>query len=455
MVKFGGSVLGRAEDLRRAASYVRDLIEERVQPVVVVSALRGTTQLILDAYETERREPIDEVVRNHESIIEELGEGRYARAARELLEELRRTFDAFLKLAIHVASVRDLLLSFGERLAINLLAESLTEMSLEPVPLFGREAGIITDERFGEASPTRECCVYVREKLLRQIDSGRIPLIAGFIGETASGRITTMGRGGSDYTATFVGKCLGASEVRLITDVPGIFTGDPKLFPNARLVPRLSFEEAIELSHLGGKKFHPRTFEPLLGTSVNVRVTRMNSSSGTLVSGASADPPLKSVTMSSRLELLVVRGASMVGRLGTAARVLSLLSSSGINVIAMAQPASETSMNFLVEGGSHRRISSELQELADSGYVRDYSVEENVAAVSVIGHGIGDPSVFALLLEALRGAELRMIARGPLDLSLTLVAEEREAARLAGELHSIVVSQEGFGPSLRELGATG
>uniref|UniRef100_A0A7J3ZJN7 Aspartokinase n=1 Tax=Fervidicoccus fontis TaxID=683846 RepID=A0A7J3ZJN7_9CREN len=443
VVKFGGSVLASESDYVRASVYVRELLERGFRPVVVVSAAKNTTQDILDAYSEMSASKIEEVKARHESIVRGLGgEGSNLKEALRLLEGLERTFNAYRLLSLDNGSVKDLLVSFGERVSIHLMAEALEQAGVSAVALYGRRAGIVTNERFGEATPVKECCELVKRALLGHIETGVVPVVAGFIGESISGRITTMGRGGSDFTATYIARCIQAKEVQLITNVPGIFTGDPTLFPNAKVIPTLSYDEAIELSHLGGKRFHPRTFEPLVDTSIVTRVRSLDDRiRETVIKSDEEPPPLKATVVTGSLELVTVQGTSMVGRLGTAARIMSLFSSAGVNIRAIGQTVSETSINLVVERGMSKRVLESLRELASSHYIRDFKIVEDVASAIIIGYGLRDPRMLGSLLALLKDKHVLMLVKGPLDLSITTIADSETAVAVAREFHNAVLEQ--------------
>ena len=443
VVKFGGSVLACERDYIRASHYVRELLEQGLKPIVVVSATKNTTQDILDAYDEMNTRKIEMVKARHESIVSGLGRNSpNLNEVQRLLEELEKTFSAYKLLSLDNGSIKDLLVSFGERMSIHLMTEALEQAGINAVALYGRKAGIVTNEKFGEAMPVRECCELVKQALSRHIKAGIVPVIAGFIGESVSGRITTMGRGGSDFTATYIASCMLAGEVQLITNVPGVFTGDPKLFPNARVVPTLSYEEAIELSHLGGKRFHPRTFEPLINTPIITRVRSLDERSReTIIKSGVSPPSLKATIVTGPLELITVRGTGMVGRLGTAARIMSLFSSAGVNIMAIGQPISETSINLVVEKGTSNRVLEPLRELVSSHYIRDFEVIRNVASASVIGYGLRDPRVLGRTLTLLKDKHVLMLVKGPLDLSISTIADEKTAIDIAREFHGAILEQ--------------
>ncbi len=443
VVKFGGSILDSGEGYRRAAAYVEGLRRKGFQVIVVVSALKGVTDALIEAYERSSRDALLTVIKKHDKVISELGgESPYLDRARELLVHLENIHKAYLYLGLGDSRIKDLIVSFGERISTQLMATALDSMGMKAKPLFGREAGIITNDKFGEANPLPESRSMVAERLGVLVKTDWVPVVAGFIGETREGKVTTMGRGGSDFTATFIASSIGAGEVHLVTDVEGVKTGDPRVFENARLIPVISYDEAIELAHLGGKKFHPRTFEPLRESPIVTRVRSLESEKSTSIVKTWRKPPLKAVTILNGLELVMVRGAGMVGRLGTAARVMKAFSEAGVNIIAISQPVSETSINLVVKQGSGERLSSKLDSLVEERIIRDYEILDQASAISLVGYGLRQPGVIGEMLGVLRGHDVYMLAKGPMEVSLSVVAPGKEARGIANKYHDLVISQE-------------
>ncbi|MBS7627905.1 aspartate kinase, partial [Candidatus Bathyarchaeota archaeon] len=202
----------------------------------------------------------------------------------------------------------------------------------------GGEAGIITDSNFGEARPLMEMTkLQVRQRLEPELEAGIVPVVTGFIATDQNGYITTLGRGGSDYTATILGVSLKADEVWLWTDVDGLMTTDPKVEPSARTIPQLSFHEAVEMAALGAKRMHPRALEPTSEAGIPVRIknTFRRDYPGTLITGEARVRPgsiVKALTLIKDVAMITVSGSGMVGTPGTAARIFDVLGRNGINI---------------------------------------------------------------------------------------------------------------------------
>lgn len=450
ILKFGGSILKDWKDYSRAAKHVSKLLREGIKPVVVVSAMKGITDM-LDGLCRDPSRNVEIVDKLSDKYLEALHnimnddgknlsrDGIYAKAS-ELIAELTRLSWAMKVLGEVTPKVRDLILSFGERLSSLVMVAAMEAGGVDAKPFTGYEAGIITDSNFGEARPIHEASSRKARKVLTPlINDGIVPVVTGFIGGTVDGHVTTLGRGGSDYTATLLAKYLGAKEVRLYTDVPGIMSADPRIVRDAEVIRNISFDEAMELAYLGAKKFHPRTFEPLRQTEISVRVTSLDDpTGGTLISESGGPPPLKAVSSVPKLSIVSVKGAGMVGRLGTAAEVMTAVASAGINIAAIVQPVSEISISLVVREEDSDRASAALRMLRDSGFVKEVEAIENVTAVCVVGEGLRIPKYLSKVMVAATKVShgIKLIAQYFGDRSITFITSEPEP--LVKALHEVI-----------------
>ncbi len=450
ILKFGGSILKDWSDYSRAAEHVSRLLRAGVKPVVVVSAMKGITNMLdkLSRDPTRNVEIVsklsDKYLEALQNIVDDDGENLrkdsiYSKAS-ELIAELTKLSWAMKVLGEVTPKVRDLILSFGERLSSLVMVAALEAKGVISKPLTGYEAGIVTDSNFGEARPMHEASSRKARKVLTPlINEGVVPVVTGFIGGTVDGQVTTLGRGGSDYTATLLAKYLDAKEVRLYTDVPGIMSADPRFVEDAEVIRNISFDEAMELAYLGAKKFHPRTFEPLRQTQISVRVTSLDSpSEGTLISESGGPPPLKAVASVPNLSIVSVKGAGMVGRLGTAAEVMASVASTGINIVAIVQPVSEISISLVVREEDSERASAALRRLMDAGIVKEVEVIKGVTAVSVVGEGLRVPKYLSRVVSAALGVsqEIMLIAQYFGDRSVTFITGDPRS--LVKVLHEVI-----------------
>ncbi len=297
VMKFGGTSVGSAEAIRRVAEIVEEAHREH-EVLVVTSAMSGVTdeleraaRLVPRWTEEDVKNFVGRIRRRHVETVNEVISSNLIR--REVLGYVDSLLDELEKVLLGLSYVgevtqrsADLVLSFGERLAAPILAGALRDRGLEAEHLEAGEAGVITDERFGEAEPILPACRRKAQRtLVPMLRSGKIPVVTGFIGETVDGEITTLGRGGSDYSAAILGAAVEADEIQIWTDVDGVMTANPRLVPDARTVPRLSYDEALELASFGAEVLHPKTVIPARAEGIPIRVknTFNPNAEGTLI----------------------------------------------------------------------------------------------------------------------------------------------------------------------------
>ena len=444
VAKFGGSVLRSCEGFRRAVGIVKNLYSRYDGVVVVVSAVKGVTDSLLRFRELGIDGVVESVYKKYVDILDCLGLGEeWANAASELsrlANNLLRVLWATNVLGEVSPRTRDHIVSFGERFSAVLMAYLLRSMGVKSRWMDGGEAGIITDENFGEANPLHE----VSEKLVREnigplLEEGVVPVVTGFVASTIDGVTTLLGRGGSDYTATLLARYLDASEVRLYTDVPGVLSGDPRRIPGARTIKLLSYSEATELARLGLRKFHPRTFEPLYDRDIPVRVLGLEDEAGTLVTRHGGPPPVKAVTVLEDLAMVVLRGPGMAGRIGVLARAAGMLASSGINIVAVSQPPSETSIVFIVDARDGGKAKSILQGLVEKGIAMTVEHREPVATVSIIGDSVSEPEILGRIYSIALEHRARTVVMGWPSPVVSAIVDQVDAWGLAHTLHEEVV----------------
>ncbi|MEM0488029.1 MAG: aspartate kinase, partial [Candidatus Bathyarchaeia archaeon] len=354
VMKFGGTSVATGENIRRIADIISSSVSKGHQIIAVVSALDGITEKLIEA--AERAEKRDkgfihnlgqELLNRHLRVAEEaifnssiLKEIQLTIAA--TLEELEKILTGILYVGELTPRSKDYILSFGERLSAPILYGALKDVGLNTCFLTGAEAGIVTDDNFGEANPLMNVTkLQVKERLEPLLQKGMVPVVTGFIAATQDGITTTLGRGGSDYTATILGAALGAEEIWIWTDVDGLMTSDPKIVPDAKTLPELSFREALEMAVFGAKAMHPRALEPIMDSNTIVRIKNIFNPNGpetVLVKETKAKPgTVKAVTLLKDVALINISGAGMVGAPGTAAKVFEVLGKNKINILMISQ----------------------------------------------------------------------------------------------------------------------
>ncbi|MEM3544131.1 MAG: aspartate kinase, partial [Nitrososphaerota archaeon] len=310
--------------------------------------------------------------------------------------------------------------------------------------LDGGDAGIITDSNFGEASPLMEISkLEVKRRVGSLLDRGITPIITGYIAVNEEGVITTLGRGGSDYTATILGYCLDADEVWLWSDVDGLMTADPRIVKDAKVLSTVSFNEAIEMAIFGAKGLHPRALEPAMKSNMKVRIrnTFNPSHQGTLISlkPEKSDMIVKAVLLVKDAAMISVRGASMVGRPGTVAKILETLARENINVMMISQSVSESSVSIVIKRDVLTKALNKLETaLLGTGLVEDIESEDDVNVIAVVGEGMkGTPGVASRVFGAVakKGINIRMIAQGSSELNISFVVREEDGYEAVRAIH--------------------
>lgn len=438
IIKIGGSIQKDPKDFELIAERIEKYSRNEDKVIVVTSAIKGVTNDLIKA--TEDREIATEIVTNiydrHLKLLSKLTEGPQFENAFKYLSKLS---DELFKIAWSIRvldeitpRVRDYILSFGERMAVILLASVLKSRKLDTAEF--PDTPLVTDDNYGEANIIEEKSKVEAEKLLERKE--KIIIVPGFIGKTIDEKYTTLGRGGSDYTATILAKLLGIKEVRLITEVPGIMTADPKKFPNAKTIRRLSLEEAIELSQMGAKKLHPRTFEPMFTHDMRVIIEGLYDEGYTVVNGVcEKSDTLKGIAILENVKMITVESTKIVGKIGSAARVMTEAKNLRINILSISQPASETTISLVINSDHSELLASRLKQIGDIDNVE----VQDVNAISVVGCGLRNKEIFKEVENVAMQYEIFSISRGLKNVSSTFIVKKDEGYNLAKDLHEVVL----------------
>jgi aspartate kinase len=444
VLKFGGTSVADAAACARVAEIVR--AHGGPRPVVVVSALAGVTNALFAAAAAARtagvaraRDALDEPLARHRAIAGTLLAPAAAAAFDAELDRARAEMAAVLgRLADgpgpEEAALRDELVSYGERLSAVLLAATLAAAGARTRAVDAR-ACIVTDETYGNAAPlAAETERRTRAELLPLCAAGLVPVLGGYIAATRRGRTTTLGRGGSDYTAALVGAALGAREVQIWTDVSGVLTADPRVVPAARPIPRLSYAEAAELAYFGAKVLHPRTLQPAADRRIPVRVcnSRAPEDPGTLIAAEGDLWPgaVKAIAHKTGITVLQIVSARMLGAYGFLRALFEVFDRhrTAVDVVT----TSEVSVSLTLEDtGALAAIAAELEAL---GRV---AIERDRAIVCVVGEGLRTtPGIAARIFAALHDINVSLISQGASRVNLTFVVEAARAAEAVRRLHA-------------------
>ncbi|MCP8305359.1 MAG: aspartate kinase [archaeon] len=457
VMKFGGSSVADGNCVKRVAKITSDFSNQGDRIVVVVSALVGVTDQLLEASDKAKKgnlnyvhDFIHKIKERHLDIVDDAIQTGSLKEdlvsiIKSNVEELEKVLTGIAYLGELTLKSLDYVLSFGERLSAPVLWGALRDIGLDAVCLSGKEVGIVTDSNYGEARPLINLTKHrVRQKLEPMLDRGVIPVVTGYMASTQEGFITTLGRGGSDCSATIIGAALGVDEIWIWTDVDGMMTASPKIVPSAKTIPDLSFQEAIEMAVFGAKGLHPRALEPAMTEGIRVRIknTFNPTNPGTSIVNElkiKEGEIVKAVSLIKDVSLVNVSGAGMVGAPGTAARIFDVLGKNNVNILMISQSASEADISFIIKRSQLEKAISELEiALLGQGTIREVTAEEKVCIVAIVGAGMkGTPGVASRVFGAVsrRGVNLIMISQGSSEVNISFAVKESDGEEAVRAIH--------------------
>lgn len=335
--------------------------------------------------------------------------------------------------------------SFGERLAAPILAGTLRSIGIDAVYLTGGEAGIITDEEYGNAQVADNAEHAIRERIMPLLLCDKIPVVAGFIGETERGIITTLGRGGSDYTATIIGAAVDANEIWLWKETEGIMSADPKIVKNACRIPYISYIEAMELSYFGASVLHPKVITPVIKKEIPIRVKKLFDlkDEGTLIrkEAERTKKAAKAITLIEDTSIINLVGTGVRSISEVAARIFSVLAANTVDTIMISQGSSELSISLVIKSAQLGRAISAIRSINAGGrIIRDFTFDSNVCAMGIVGAGmVGTPGVAGKIFSALGkdGISVIMISQGSSEFNISLVVRKEDAYRAVQAIHDV------------------
>jgi len=429
-MKFGGTSVADAARVRTVVRLARERLDRR--PVVVVSALAGITNLLIDLAHRALKGStgVSEVRDRHREVLEDLGLPPDLVA--EELDDLRSLLKGITLVGELTPRSLDCIMSFGERLSSKVVAAAFRSEGIEAEAHAAYDLGLVTDGRFGSAAPLETCYEGLGRNLAK---AGGIPVVTGFVGKDRKGNITTLGRGGSDYTASILGRAVGAEEIQIWTDVDGVMTADPKLCPAARSLEVLSFAEASELAYYGAKVVHPSTMIPAVAAQIPVRVlnTYRPDHPGTVIlAKASGKGGVKSIAYRSHLSLISVTSTRMLMQTGFMARIFEIFGRHEVVIDMVA--TSEVTVSLTTD--TRRDLEPALAELREIAQVE---VEKKQAIVCLVGEGIrGTRGTLAEVFGTLRDAsvKLRMVSFAASNVNVSILVPERSVSRAVKALHA-------------------
>ncbi|MDV0445249.1 Bifunctional aspartokinase/homoserine dehydrogenase 1 [Methanimicrococcus sp. At1] len=452
VMKFGGTSVGDGKKIRHVAELAKSYYDKGDQVVLVTSALAGVTDRLLDvgndACENGKVTAVTEFItalkQQHFTAVDEAIDDESVKA--EVIEFLTTRIDELEKALVGICYLgeltlrsRDNISSYGERLAAPIVSGALRSSGIASVDYTGGEAGIITTDVFGGAKPLQKSYALIQERLTPGLKNS-VQVVTGFIGENEDGNITTLGRSGSDYTASIVGVGIKADEIWLWKEVDGIMTANPKIVPSARTIHFISYQEAMELSSLGAEVLHPRAIEPSMMHNIPVRVksTFKPDFDGTLVvtENKKSKNVVKAVSMIKKVSLINVSSPEMVDSVGKLAVIFSILANKDVGVRLISQ-GSESSISFIVNDADRSKTVKALKAELGEAYTIDY--RSDVSVVAVVGAGMaGTPGVAKRVFTALgkENISIIMISQGSSEYNISCVVSSAEVNTAVAALHA-------------------
>jgi aspartokinase/homoserine dehydrogenase 1 len=461
VMKFGGTSVGSPPALRNMAAIVGAARRRWAKLVVVVSAMGGVTDfLIAGAAAAVRgeagavRRSVDSISQKHGDAIRDGGlDPDTGKVIDGYLHELENLYHAVSVLREASPRAMDAIASLGERMSIHIVSGYLGKAGLAAEPVEA-SSFLLTDSNFQNSSPIMPEVVARAKPILEPILKRKaVPVVTGFIGADAEGVITTLGRGGSDWSAAIVGVAVGADEVWIYTDVDGVMTADPRQVPDARSLPSLSYREISEMAYYGAKVVHPKTIRPCIDHKIPLRIknTFHPEHPGTVIlaDGQKATGVIKAVTAIRDQTMVTVQGGGMMGVPGIAARTFAAVARMGVSVTMITQASSEQSICFSVPSRSGKSVQSGLEEEFRREIEREdidaVEMLKDCVIVTVVGAGMRHThGVSGRIFSALGGANVNVIAiaQGSSECSISMVVDKNDELPAIRAIHKLIVSEE-------------
>ena len=455
VMKFGGTSVGTAREILRVADLVA---KEKRKKVVVVSAMGGVT----DRLDKTAKKVVDlpaevveqEVEKFHKEILQ-----HHVSAARDAIKDKKIQEDAIREISGLANSLKyaligigylgdlssqslDYIWSFGERMSAPIVAGALQDRGIKAKHMTGYEAGLVTNSCFGQARPLfKKLEKTMKDALMPVVSKGMVPVVTGFIAADEEGKMTTLGRGGSDYTAALIGRYLNVEEVQIWTDVDGILTTDPRIVPAAKLISSISYGEAMDLAYFGAKVIHSKMIEPAMDADIPVRIlnTFNPGCGGTLVVKEQEEVAgvVKAVSIAKNVGIINLKGVGLAETPNIAATVFDILGDNNINII-MISAASEANLSFVVKKPDVQEAMNLLNTEILAGCIRSMEVINDACIIAIVGAGMrGTRGIAAKIFQACADEDVNimMIAQGSSEVNISFMVKESDGDKVLKAIH--------------------
>jgi aspartokinase/homoserine dehydrogenase 1 len=452
ILKFGGTSVGSSEGIRTLINILK-ATDQEAYPVVVLSAMHGVTNLLQTMAEKakvaeEYTSELKEIEEKHFEVVKKLlpaaAQNPVFTKLKIYFNELEDILSSVYNLRELSPQTRDLILSYGERCSTFMISHIAKQDFPDALPVDGTEL-IKTDSNFGQAKVDTDLTNMLINDFY-QANAGQLLFVTGFIASNNEGRITTLGRGGSDYTAAIWGSALDAAQIEIWTDVDGMLTADPRIVEKAFSLPELSYTEAMELSYFGAKVIYPPTMIPafLKKIPIVIRNTFNTAFEGTYIRHGvhKSDLPIKGISSIDEISVLNLSGSGMVGKAGFSGRLFSLLSREQINVVLITQSSSEHSITFAVKPADALKalalISKEFELELEAKKLEYPQVENGLAVLAIVGENMKHtPGMSGKLFHALgrNGVNVRAIAQGSSEYNISVILSKTDLSKAVNAVH--------------------
>jgi len=437
VMKFGGSSVANAERLRHVAEIVKTRLDQK--PILVISAMGDTTDHLLEAGEAALKNGIVQVEKIediHLKTIMEMELGDTAlRGVRSLLTELRNLLTGISLIRELAPKTKDYLVSFGERLSVRIVAAYFCSLGIKAQPVDAWDGGLVSDSNHTSADVAEESWRLIPEKLLAPAAEGILQVVTGFIAKDAKGNITTLGRGGSDFSAAMIAAACGAAELQIWKDVDGILTADPRIVSGARVVEAITYEAAREMAFYGAQVLHPQSMLPCMKTNTPVIVKNSYNpeAPGTRIvrSLEGKRNPIQAIASRKNVTLVDIVSSRMVGHYGFLAEVFACFAKHGVSVDMVA--TSEVSISLTLDAFH------DLKELKkDLSRIASVDIKTKKAIVTIIGDVGRSSEILSRSFNTckLLGVQVQMVSQGASKINISFIVDDNEAPDVIKSLHA-------------------
>ncbi|MBN1231623.1 MAG: aspartate kinase [Anaerolineales bacterium] len=467
VMKFGGTSVGSPEAINQVIEIVRKAKYQGDNVIIVSSALAGITNLLIQAANDAAHgktdglnKSMDEIHTRHMEIFSTFCQDNLEK--QEVQESIENLISHFANVCQAIAIIgeaspraMDAVASLGERMSVRIIAAALNQQGIPAQPVDASEI-IVTDNRYQAAIPLLEKTNQkTNKKLSTLLAEGLVPVVTGFVGATEDGIITTLGRGGSDYSAALIGVAMSADEVLIWTDVDGVMTADPRLTPDAQSIPVITYKEVSELAYFGAKVLHPKTIRPVVEANISLRIlnTFNPEHPGTLLveetEYSDNEGIIKAVTAIKNVQLITLEGRGMLGVPGVAARIFSAVAATGATVPLITEASSEQSITFAIPCEHVNEVLESLDE-AMGNEIENRNIDsvwatEPVVIVTAVCPRMRERlGVAGKIFSALAEAEVNVlaIAQGSSSVSISLVISDQDLQKTINALHILTIPQK-------------